>query len=190
MIVTDTLPAEVSYVSSTGGLTSTLSGGQVTWDLGTVPGTPSAGFMGHLYVTVRMAETATVGTILTNTAVITTSTAETGSAPNAAAYGLTVLAPIPDLYTLKSLSSDQLAPGSVSTYRISYGNNGTGAVNTVMTDTLPQGMSFVSATPLTPTVQAASWSGAWAPCRTAASPATAASTLPSSSPTRCRRVLS
>ena len=153
VVVTDTIPCPLSVLAWSGTATPTVTGRTMTWDLGTVPGYSDPGYSGALLVTVLVPETTTVGTVLTNTAVITTSTIETGSWTNTGTSVLTVAAPQPGLAVLKSLVSTQIVTGSESAYRIIYRNDADSAApDTVLTDTLPAGMSFVSAVPLTPTV--------------------------------------
>jgi len=154
VVITDTLPAEVSYVSWSGAFTPTVEGQQVTWNLGAVPGQYDPGYYGYLYLTAHVPEVTPVGTVLTNTVGVTTTSTETGVSSNSDTDVRTVSAPSPNLGVSKWLYYGQLVQGSETTYQIYYYNySASAASNTAITDELPAGVSFVSATPITPTVQ-------------------------------------
>lgn len=152
VVITDTLPPEVDYVSYSGDISPTVQGQQVAWDLGTVPGQYNTGYDGYLYLTVRVPEATAVGTALTNTVVVTTTTVETSTSSlqsNSDTDVRAVDTPSPNLYLSKSLYNSQLIQGSEATYRLHYQNSygSSAALDTVVTDTLPPGVSFVSADP-------------------------------------------
>ncbi|MDE3090345.1 MAG: Ig-like domain repeat protein [Chloroflexota bacterium] len=158
VIITDTLPPALNLVSFTGSFTPTVNGNVLVWNLGTLPGQSAPGYYGYLNVAVQIPATLTVGTTFTNTAVISTSSAETGSQPNTATVVSTVQSNEVDLRITKTLccnSPSNPAPGSDITYQIDFSNlGGRIATNTLITDTLPLGTSFITSTqwgnPITP----------------------------------------
>ena len=132
--LTDTLPAGTTFVSATGG--GTNAAGVVTWNLGDL----AAGAVGTVTVTVTLNSFGTYKndasmayTVGLNTKTVTsniTSTVYSGAEPQ-----LTLTATAPASTT---------QPGV--TFGISYDNTGTGAAqNVTISDTLPPGATFVSA---------------------------------------------
>ena len=110
---------------------------------------------GSVDLTVRVPATAAVGTLLTNTAAITTSTPQLGGYYNTDVDERPVTAPKPDLWLSKQFLNElpSLVRGAENFYTIEYWNLvGSAAVNSVLTDILPAGMTFVSASPITPAV--------------------------------------
>ncbi|MBC7432388.1 MAG: DUF11 domain-containing protein [Rubritepida sp.] len=155
VIVTDALPAGVTFLSATGG--GSLSGSNVTWSLGGVSPLETV----NLAVTVRVNTATTAGTILTNTASITAFTQDPDTANNTNTENTAILSPvIPARADLSVIKSDNAASvtagqdadptiyaGSTFTYTIRAANAGTdAAANVVVSDALPAGVTFVSAT--------------------------------------------
>ncbi len=90
------------------------------------------------------------GLILTNTAEIMLTAEDTNPADNTA---LVVLTTGPDLWVDKSIVDGVFRPGELITFSLAFGNNREGwqwwwglQGNAVLTDTLPEGLEFVSAT--------------------------------------------
>ena len=168
--ITDTLPAGLTYSGSWGAdyepeyhtypLTPTVTGDTIVWqmvDLG-----PQSD--GYVYLTATLASDLTVGTPLTNHVSISTSSSETNPSDNTAYVLNAVDVPDPDLELSKYLYGS-LARDSEITYRLYYYNRGyhQPAWDTVLTDTLPAGLTFRSAewwpsqdqdlaVPITPTI--------------------------------------
>ena len=155
VVVTDALPAGVTFLSATGG--GSLSGGNVTWSLGGVSPLETI----NLAVTVRVNTATTAGSILTNTASITAFTQDPDTTNNTNAENTAILSPvIPARADLSVIKSDNAASvtagqdadptiyaGSTFTYTIRAANAGTdAAANVVVSDALPAGVTFVSAT--------------------------------------------
>ena len=139
VVLTDTLPAEVSFVSATPAPTS-VSGSVLTWSLGDL----AAG--GSVTITINVTVDATAGTA-TNTASATTDSVEggEGTANNSASCSSTVKSP--DVVVSKDCPIDMIA-GDDASYTVTVSNAGTSAArNVVVTDVLPPEVSFVSATP-------------------------------------------
>lgn len=75
VVLQDTLPSGVEFVSASDGGTYEPSNGKVTWSIGSVPVFPAG--RGYRTVTVRVPASIPVGTLVTNMASISTSTIET-----------------------------------------------------------------------------------------------------------------
>jgi len=139
VVITDILPAGLTFVSATGG--GTNSAGTVTWNIGTV----NAGTTASVTVTVSVNQGIT-GATVTNTA--TLSNTYTG---NRQASATTTLAR-PILLISKRATPTALVPGQSVTFTVDATNAGNGRANTaVITDTLP---SYIS-TSLTATTSVA-----------------------------------
>ncbi|WP_296699811.1 SdrD B-like domain-containing protein [Thiocapsa sp. UBA6158] len=143
--LTDVIPAGLTYVSCTGGCT--LSGDTLTWQIGDL-----ARGEGHYSVsfTATIADpypdTAPVPNV--NTATIDGSNTD----PADATASVFVKVPRPNLVIQKTADTLLVDPAGTSpvnqvTYTLSYRNAGDGtATNAVITDVVPVGFSFVSAT--------------------------------------------
>jgi uncharacterized repeat protein (TIGR01451 family) len=139
--VTDTLPAGVTFVSATGtGWTCSQSSGVVTCtrsslSVGTAP-----------VITITVTAPTTGGTI-TNTASVTSGVADPNTGNNTATQSTTVNGSA-DLSITKTDSPDPVLAGQNLTYTITVTNGGPStATGVTVTDTLPAGVTFVSATP-------------------------------------------
>ena len=141
VVVTDTLPSGVVFVSATPGQGScSESGGTVTCNLGSVANGSSANI-------VIVVTTTTDGT-LTDTATVTSDTPDPNEGNNVATEQTTVEPQPADLGITKSDAADPVKTGDNVTYTVVVSNGGPGsAENVVVTDTLPSGVQFVSATP-------------------------------------------
>ncbi len=134
VVLTDSLPVGVTFVSATNG--GTLSGTAVTWNKGTV-GT-GAGTLD----TVRVLATTTGSK--TNIARVSSATADPDAADRRATATTTV--------TAADLSVTKAAPAAVGIgdtirYVLTISNSGPSAASAVvLTDSLPAGVTFVSAT--------------------------------------------
>jgi uncharacterized repeat protein (TIGR01451 family)/fimbrial isopeptide formation D2 family protein len=143
VVVTDTLPAGLSYVSATGsGWTCTDAGATVTCQRNTMTAGTSAP---DITVTTAVSSSVPDGTTLTNTAGVSTSTP--GPVPPPATADVPVVAKA-DLALTKTAHSGTVTAGGTASYDLSVHNNGpSDAVGpTTITDTLPAGMSYNSAT--------------------------------------------
>jgi len=138
VVVTDTLPANTTFVSATGG--GVVSGSTVTWNLGTLP----AGGSGSMSVTARVTSPLNSGTILTHGS-YSIDSAQTNPAAGTAVT--TTVASAPILALGLTGSPNPVNSGSTITYTLSYSNTGNmNATGTTLTDPLPNNTSFVSAT--------------------------------------------
>jgi uncharacterized repeat protein (TIGR01451 family) len=134
--LTATLPANTTFISaSTGG---TFDGStSVSWNLGTL----DVGSSGRPTMTVAVATPLADGTVLTNTA----SLSATGATTATAAASVTVSN---ELLSLGSAATPSLVEaGAQLTFTLSYANlGGTAITDGVITDQIPVGTAFVSAT--------------------------------------------
>jgi len=147
--LTDTLPPGVTYDSATPtqGTCSELIG-TVTCALGTVASGADAG----VEIKVRPSGPGT----LTNQATVTSDVADPDSADTNASAETTVR-PVADLALTKSDAPDPVLAGELLTYTLGVSNSGPrDATATVLTDTLPAGVTFDSATPTQGTCSEAS----------------------------------
>ncbi|HYV20457.1 MAG TPA: fibronectin type III domain-containing protein [Verrucomicrobiae bacterium] len=138
LVVTDTVPANTTFVSATGG--GTESGGVVTW---TAP-TLAAGASGSAQLVVRVTSPLANGTVLTNST-YSADCAETAKVNGAAVTTTVTSAPV--LTVSATDAPDPVPAGSDLTWTIAYANNGNAdGTSTVLSATLPANTTFVSAT--------------------------------------------
>jgi uncharacterized repeat protein (TIGR01451 family)/fimbrial isopeptide formation D2 family protein len=148
VLLTDTLPAGMTLVSISAPGATTLG---ASADFGTLTPTTT----GLVTVVATVASSVTTGTQLLNAARI-------GDAQGVfadASVNTPVIAEA-DLAVRKTIAPDPVIAGQLVRYTLVYSNSGpSDAVNVGITDTLPAGLSFVSAS-VTPNIagQTASWS--------------------------------
>ena len=142
--ISDTLPAELSYVTSqdwkVGTQTPTLqnTGNVVSWYM---PELPPWSY-GYILLTTRLTDTAIVEATIDNQITIRSATSDSNSVDNDASASVGVAASSQDLWVEKTVDGQPM-PGSSLTYYIYFSNNGTRTVNNVvLTDTLPIGASY------------------------------------------------
>jgi uncharacterized repeat protein (TIGR01451 family) len=136
VVVTDTLPLGVTFVSATGG--GANNSGVVNWSLGTL----ASGQVSNVTVTV----TAPASGSLTNTASVSSPTGDPNSTNNVTPPVITTVTPVADVGIGKTGSASVFAASNL-VYTISVTNFGpSSASSVVVTDTLPLGVTFVSAT--------------------------------------------
>ncbi len=141
VVVTDPLPAGTTFVSATAG--GSHAGGTVTWSLGTMASGDSA----TLQVTVQV--DADRAAALSNTATVVSDVNDPDPGDNSATEG-TGVGSSADLSIVKSDAVDPVAAGDDVTYTLTVTNDGPSVAQDVeVSDALPAGVSFVSATPTT-----------------------------------------
>ena len=146
--ITDTLPSGLTYSSvdatSTSGWSCSAAGQTVTCNNATVM---ASGATSTLKMNVAVGASATKGTI-TNTATVTNSVSDPDTSDNTATDTGTIAdPPEADISIAKTHSAAYFPIGSNSTYSIAVKNEGPAAIaNQVrVTDTLPAGLTYVSA---------------------------------------------
>ena len=136
VVVTDTLPAGVTFVSATGG--GVNNSGVVNWNLGAL----TNGAISNITLTV----TAPASGTLTNIATVTSPISDPISTNNTTPPVITTVTPVADVGLGKTAAGSVLAASNL-VYTISVTNFGPSiASSVVVTDTLPAGVTFVSAT--------------------------------------------
>ncbi|MBN1877296.1 MAG: right-handed parallel beta-helix repeat-containing protein, partial [Anaerolineae bacterium] len=143
VVLTDTLPAQVTFISATGDYIR--DGQQLTWTLGET----ASGAGGAYTVTVQVGNGLSDGTCLVNTAGITGDTAEAVTTNNRAVFTTTVyqLGGF-DLELDKAVSSLPDGPaeaevGATIAYEIRVKNTGQERARVNVTDTLPEAVEYV-----------------------------------------------
>ncbi|PYT34930.1 MAG: hypothetical protein DMF52_11600 [Acidobacteria bacterium] len=138
VVLTDTVPANTTFVSATAG--GTLASGVVTWSVGNL----AAGATGSVQMVVRIKSPLPNKTTITNSAYSIDSN-ETSAVGGAAVT--TTVTSAPGLLIHKKHSPDPVPMGSDLTYTIDYSNTGSAdATGVVATDSVPTNTTFVSAT--------------------------------------------
>jgi uncharacterized repeat protein (TIGR01451 family) len=136
VVVTDSLPATVTFVSATGG--GLNNSGIVNWNLGTL----TNGQTSNVTVTVTAPATGS----LTNIATVSTSTGDPNLTNNITPPVITTVTPVADVAIGKTGSASVFAASNL-VYTISVTNFGpSSASGVVVTDALPASVTFVSAT--------------------------------------------
>lgn len=134
-ILVDSLPADTSFVSASGG--GFQSGSLVLWSLGTV----AAGTGGSVTLVVQVATPLGNGTVITNSATLSSDQTE----PVAASAQNTVSSS-PQLMLAKTASPQPVPAGGLLTYTLAYSNTGSDqATGAALSDPLPANTSFVAA---------------------------------------------
>ncbi len=138
LVLTDNLPTELTFssASNSGAHSGTNPGGVVTWNLGNhVPGDN-----GSVTVTAVVGSLVPNGTILMNTASLTSSETD----PATAEEDTTVLG-APALVITKTVDASFANPSGQVTYTVIVKNTGTAtALNVVVNDVLPDGFVFAA----------------------------------------------
>jgi uncharacterized repeat protein (TIGR01451 family) len=135
VVVTDALPAGVSFVGTTGG--GVNNSGVVTWNLGDLV----SGATSNVTVTVKTP----AGGSLTNTARVNSPTIDTNTTDNVTPPVITSVAAVADVGLGKTAAVTVFATSNL-VYTISVTNFGPSTASGVtVTDALPAGVTFVSA---------------------------------------------
>ena len=139
VVVTDTLPAEVTFVSASP--TPDSGPNPLVWNLGTL----TAGESRDILITVTVNADVTAG--FTNMVIITTTTPGDDPSNNEDDWPVEVVLSA-DLGVVKSDDPDPVSPGALLTYTLNVTNYGPGlAENVLVTDTLPAEVQYVGADP-------------------------------------------
>ncbi|MFO1062305.1 MAG: SdrD B-like domain-containing protein [Pirellulales bacterium] len=140
--VTDVLPSGVTFVSATPSQgTANNASGTITGSLGTLNSGSSA------TIAVVVTVNSNAPTSLSNTATVTATETDTDTSDNSATQTTTVNQQL-DVAITKVDTPDPVVAGNNITYTLTVTNNGPSDASTVtVTDSLPTGLTFVSATP-------------------------------------------
>ncbi|TET89464.1 MAG: DUF11 domain-containing protein [Methanomassiliicoccales archaeon] len=141
--ITDTIPADVDFVSSSPAYSS-VSGNTYTWDIGTLD--PGEG--GTITITVKVKVGTADKTLLHNEAVLYYADANGNEYTPIRDYAdVRVTAPVMRFSKVANVSLAD--PGDTFVYTLSYENTGTGwASSVVIVDTIPADTVFVSSSPM------------------------------------------
>ncbi|PKL58205.1 MAG: hypothetical protein CVV34_03530, partial [Methanomicrobiales archaeon HGW-Methanomicrobiales-5] len=136
--ITDTIPAGLTYVSSTTSQGSIFRVGNL---VSAFPGTIVSGGVVTITITVR----ATAVGLTSNPASVTSLTADPNTGNNTTPPVLVDVVPASNLAVTKTASADEIGLGEQFTYTITVTNNGPSTAEDVFTtDTLPAGTTYVS----------------------------------------------
>ena len=142
VVLKDTIPDHVTYVSSSPAYTS-VSGRTYTWNLGTL----APGETKSVTLAVRVNASTPDGTVLGNTATLDYTDAN-GNPYAQLSDDATTTVTAPVMTFSKTADADTADPGDLITYSLAYHNGGTGwATDVIVADTLPDHVTFVTATP-------------------------------------------
>ncbi|MFH0828988.1 MAG: DUF11 domain-containing protein [Candidatus Kerfeldbacteria bacterium] len=145
VILTDSLPATLNFVSADNGGTFDVTTRTITWNLGT----KDPGNTGSVHVVATTFATMANGITITNNSAIKA----TETDPKFASASSTAVVPqvlgatiTPGLSITKVANVKTAKPNTSVTYTITVKNTGdVGATNVVVTDTIPSGLSFIGA---------------------------------------------
>ncbi len=155
VVLTHTLPPDATYLSWGNSSWSTshylfnhqvdesynAATNQVVWPLGDI----NVGDYGYIYLTIQVTDTVTIGSVLTNTTEVTSSSPLNSSSANKRVRTDTIVTPTYDLQVTKSRSSDYPLPDREFQYTLHFSNNGNALINdAVLTDVLPSNISYVT----------------------------------------------
>ena len=143
VVMVDTLPTGTTFVSATDG--GTYSSGKITWPTTNLI---AGGSLSYSITVVYATPTFAVSGSVTNNVTVTAKPPGTSTTlTNSASLKTTLVDPSTFLTTSKSSSGTGL--GDIITYTVKASNSSSSGItitNVVMTDTLPTGTTFVSAT--------------------------------------------
>jgi uncharacterized repeat protein (TIGR01451 family) len=146
--LTDEIPASTTFVSFTApaGWTSTTPAVGGTGQVSSQAATLANGATATFTLVVRVNDDTPTQSTIDNTATATTSSNDPEEGNNAGGTS-TDVSPVADLVLTKSDNADPVGPGANITYTIALNNNGPfDAYDVAVSDALPAGTTFVSAT--------------------------------------------
>ncbi|MBK8538428.1 MAG: DUF11 domain-containing protein [Ardenticatenia bacterium] len=152
VVVSDTLPAQLAYVSASGATCrqDPILQQQITCQLGTLPAGRSAVIFIQTLVRPDGVPSGLPTTNISNTATVATSTFDPCAANNSATQ-VTTVNRSSDVFIMKTDSPDPVIAGTELRYAIMFGNNGPSTATTIaVTDQLPAGITGLRCEPLDP----------------------------------------
>ena len=151
VVMTDAVPANTTFVSETqnsgpvAACTNPPAGGTGTVSCSFT--TLAAGSSGSFTIVVRASSSAMSGSTITNTANVSSTTADSNTANNSASSTATVATTVADVAVTKSGSPPSVTGGANITYTVTVTNNGpSDALTASMSDAVPANTTFVSET--------------------------------------------
>lgn len=139
-VLVDSLSHQVEFISATNGGQYSATDHTVTWDIGDLPAAMISS--DSVRLTVRIKSPLPNNTIITN--IVTLGCAKSVGVGSQAAVAVTIKSE-PVLNIIKTAPNSAL-PGDTLVYRLACSNTGNGlATHTIVTDTLPVPLEFVSA---------------------------------------------
>jgi len=139
--ITDMLPDELIYLSDTSGIPATITNSGIIWDIGTMASRYSNAFK----IRVKVKEGVLASSTVTNIIEVTTTNFDTNYINNRATCTTHICLPEPKLRIRKWQKRSDVTAGQKMDYFVRYNNDGKGkAMNVLITDILPQGVSYVS----------------------------------------------
>jgi uncharacterized repeat protein (TIGR01451 family) len=138
--VSDTLPAGLSFASSTPADCASAPGNAVLCNLGTVPADTDL----QIILTTFVASSLPAGTVLTNSGTVASTTPDPDPSNNTAS-ATAPASVLPADVSITKTAPPVIVPGANAVWTIGVGNAGPGVANdVVITDGLPPGLTFVS----------------------------------------------
>jgi uncharacterized repeat protein (TIGR01451 family) len=142
--VTDTIPANTTFVSATPSQGSCSGTSTVTCALGGITSAGSA----TVTLTVKVDSAVASGSTISNTAAVSSTTSDPSAANNSSTATTNISPGSVDLAITKTASPPPYGTGLPITYTIAVSNAGPSpATGVIVTDVIPPGTTFVSATP-------------------------------------------
>lgn len=144
--MTDTLPAEVTYVANSSVSTPnigqpTVAGNKLTWNVGTLAANQGG------TITIRVTINATTP-VCTNLKINNNFTISATNEPNTLLDNnpsiASFLMDCVDLWSLKSVDKTVVKSGDIVTYTLTYGNSGSIARPGQVVDTLPAKVEYIA----------------------------------------------
>lgn len=151
VFVTDNLPQELTFLSAYP-LASSSNGGQLTWNIGTM----QSGGYGVIFVSCLVKNNVAIGTKITNQVFVSGNVTGDDTSDNSAKLDIEVKTPAPDLLLFQWGAMENIDNGFFLTaeknvpveFEITYLNfSNVAAENAVLTDSLQEGLEFVSSSP-------------------------------------------
>jgi uncharacterized repeat protein (TIGR01451 family) len=140
VVITDTLPDGVSYVSNSANYPATVNGNTLVISAGLAHAYQN----NQLLLTVEFSPGLHVGDAINNTATVGAAQVEMNPGNNTASHSMNLAGNNTNLYVKKFARTGDPVPGEQMIYEINYGNQGsTGSGPVRITDTLPANVTFV-----------------------------------------------
>ena len=137
VVLSDTLPATLSYVPGSATGSVTLSAGALTWNLGSL----SRGASGSISFQATVNTGVTAGTLIAASASLACTEAPT---PVNSTANITVSPTSPVLTLTATANQTVAAPGNTITFTLSYSATAAAASNVTITDVLPANLTYVT----------------------------------------------